>query len=74
MMFLYITGWIGWTGRSYLQSTRNAAKPTEKEIIIDVPLATQFMLSGFVWPFAAWQEFSSGKLLAPADEITVSPR
>nr|QUE28364.1 PsaF [Pseudoerythrocladia kornmannii] len=74
MMFLYITGWIGWTGRSYLQATRTASKPTEKEIIIDVPLATQFMLSGFVWPFAAWQEFSSGKLLAPADEITVSPR
>ena len=74
MMFLYITGWIGWTGRSYLQATKASKKPTEKEIIIDVPLASQFMLSGFIWPFAAWQEFSSGKLLAPADEITVSPR
>nr|QUE28741.1 PsaF [Porphyropsis coccinea] len=74
LMFLYITGWIGWTGRSYLKSTKTAKKPTEKEIIIDVPLATQFMLSGFVWPFAAWQEFSSGNLIANADEITISPR
>nr|YP_010337655.1 photosystem I subunit III [Sahlingia subintegra]UNJ17240.1 photosystem I subunit III [Sahlingia subintegra] len=74
LMFLYTTGWIGWTGRSYLKATRTAKNPTEKEIIIDVPLASQFMLSGFIWPFAAWQEFSSGNLLAPADEITVSPR
>lgn len=73
-MFLYTTGWIGWVGRSYLKASRTTSKPTEKEIIIDVPLALQFMLSGFLWPFAAWQEFSSGNLLASADEITVSPR
>nr|YP_010336892.1 photosystem I subunit III [Madagascaria erythrocladioides]UNJ16477.1 photosystem I subunit III [Madagascaria erythrocladioides] len=74
LMFLYTTGWIGWVGRSYLKASRADSKPTEKEIIIDVPLAVQFMLSGFLWPFAAWQEFSSGNLLASADEITVSPR
>ena len=45
-----------------------------KEIIIDVPVALSFVTTGFVWPFAAFKEFTSGKLIAPADEITVSPR
>jgi hypothetical protein len=27
-----------------------------------------------VWPFSAFKEFTSNKLIAPADEITVSPR
>nr|YP_010338756.1 photosystem I subunit III [Glaucosphaera vacuolata]UNJ18706.1 photosystem I subunit III [Glaucosphaera vacuolata] len=74
ILFLYITGWIGWVGRGYLQSVSNSGKGTEKEIIIDVPLALQFMSSGFLWPLAAWQELNSGKLLAKDDEITVSPR
>jgi photosystem I subunit 3 len=46
----------------------------EKEIIIDVPLALKFSASGFTWPLAAWQEFTSGKLLADNSDITVSPR
>nr|YP_010336309.1 photosystem I subunit III [Goniotrichopsis reniformis]UNJ14715.1 photosystem I subunit III [Goniotrichopsis reniformis] len=74
LLFLYITGWIGWVGRGYLQSISKTNKPTEKEIIIDVPLALKFMLSGFLWPLAALQELNSGKLLASQDEITVSPR
>nr|YP_010338445.1 photosystem I subunit III [Rhodaphanes brevistipitata]UNJ18395.1 photosystem I subunit III [Rhodaphanes brevistipitata] len=74
LLFLYITGWIGWVGRGYLQAVSKTNKPNEKEIIIDVPLALKYMLSGFLWPLAAWQELSSGKLLAPAEEITVSPR
>ncbi|CAM9245629.1 unnamed protein product [Ectocarpus sp. 4 AP-2014] len=74
MMFLYITGWIGWVGRSYLNTVSNTKNPTEKEIIIDVPLALKIMSSGFIWPISAWQEFTSGKFLAPDSEITVSPR
>lgn len=74
LLFLYITGWIGWVGRGYLQDVRKTSKPTEKEIIIDVPLALKYMLSGFIWPLAAWQELSTGKLVASKDEITVSPR
>ncbi|CAM9096649.1 unnamed protein product [Ectocarpus sp. 8 AP-2014] len=74
MMFLYITGWIGWVGRSYLNTVSNTTNPTEKEIIIDVPLALKIMSSGFIWPISAWQEFTSGKFLAPDSEITVSPR
>ncbi len=74
MMFLYITGWIGWVGRSYLNTVSSSSNPTEKEIIIDVPLALKIMSSGFIWPVSAWQEFTSGNFLASDSEITVSPR
>lgn len=74
LLFIYITGWIGWVGRGYLQAVANTKKPIEKEIIIDVPLALKFSASGFTWPLAAWQEFTSGKLLVSDDDITVSPR
>lgn len=74
LLFIYITGWIGWVGRGYLQAISSVNKPTEKEIIIDVPLALKFSLSGFIWPLAALQEFTSGNLLAADDDITVSPR
>jgi photosystem I subunit 3 len=72
--FLFIAGWIGWVGRSYVQYARGTDKPTEKEIIIDVPVALSFVTTGFVWPVAAFKEFTSGKLIAREDEITVSPR
>lgn len=74
LLFIYITGWIGWVGRGYLQAVANTKKPIEKEIIIDVPLALKFSSSGFTWPLAAWQEFTSGNLVASNDDITVSPR
>nr|YP_010986080.1 photosystem I reaction center subunit III [Polyopes affinis]WOL36998.1 photosystem I reaction center subunit III [Polyopes affinis] len=74
LLFIYITGWIGWVGRGYLQAVSTDSKPTQKEIIIDVPLALKFSVSGFIWPFAALQEFTSGKLLAIDEDITVSPR
>ena len=56
IFFLYIAGWIGWVGRSYVQFARGADKPTEKEIIIDVPVALSFVTTGFVWPFAAFSQ------------------
>ena len=74
LLFLYITGWIGWVGRGYLQAVAKTNKPTEKEIIIDVPLALKFSASGFTWPLAAWQEFTSGNLIESQENITVSPR
>lgn len=74
LLFIYITGWIGWVGRGYLQAISTVKKPVEKEIIIDVPLALKFSASGFTWPLAAWQEFTSGQLLVNNDDITVSPR
>jgi photosystem I subunit 3 len=74
VMFIYITGWIGWVGRKYLRSIASQDDSTQKEIIIDVPVALSIMTSGFNWPFSAWQEFTSGDLLASSEDITVSPR
>jgi photosystem I subunit 3 len=74
LLFLYITGWIGWVGRKYLRTVSEDPNATEKEIIIDVPLALKIMSTGFIWPISAWQEYISGKLLADVSEITVSPR
>nr|YP_002327477.1 photosystem I subunit III [Vaucheria litorea]ACF70894.1 PSI plastocyanin-binding subunit III [Vaucheria litorea] len=74
LMFIYITGWIGWVGRKYIRTISNLSNATEKEIIIDVPLALKIMSTGFIWPISAWQEYVSGNLLADVTEITVSPR
>ena len=48
--------------------------PSEREIIIDVPLALKVMTSGYIWPISAWQELTSGELIVSENEITVSPR
>ncbi len=74
LLFLYIAGWIGWVGRSYLISVRKEDNPEMKEVIIDVPRALPIMLSGFTWPLAAIKEFLSGELTAKEEEIPVSPR
>lgn len=74
VLFIYITGWIGWVGRKYLRAVSTAENSFENEIIINVPLAISFMSSGFLWPIESWKEFSSGELLANEDDITVSPR
>ena len=72
--FIYISGWIGWVGRKYLQTISTTQNPTEKEIIIDVPLALKIMTTGYVWPISAWQELISGDLVALNEDVTVSPR
>ena len=75
VMFLYITGWIGWVGRKYLRyASTQGNKSFENEIIINVPVAIKIMNSGFLWPVDAWKEFTSGDLLADDDDVTVSPR
>jgi|TARA_B110000967_G_scaffold206045_1_gene251859 photosystem I subunit 3 len=72
--FLYTAGWIGWSGRSYLQYSKKTDKPNENEIIINVPVAIGMMSASFLWPVAAWNELISGDLLVPGDQVTVSPR
>ena len=72
--FIYISGWIGWVGRKYLRAVSTTKNPAESEIIINVPLALKIMSTGYIWPISAWQELISGDLVAPKDEITVSPR
>ena len=72
--FLYIAGWIGWVGRKYVRAVSTTKNPTENEIIINVPLALKIMTTGYIWPISAWQELISNDLVAPKDEISVSPR
>lgn len=74
LLFLYVAGWIGWVGRSYLIAVRGDKDAEMKEIIIDVPLAVNKMLFGFAWPLQAFGELTSGKLTAKDSEITISPR
>jgi len=74
ILFLYIAGWIGWVGRSYLIAVRDEKNAEEKEIIIDVPLAIKCSLTGFAWPLAAAKDILSGEMFAKDNEITVSPR
>lgn len=74
ILFLYIAGWIGWVGRMYLIWAAKSGNQEEKEIIINVPKAVGFMLSGFTWPLMALKELGTGELLAKDDEIYVSPR
>ena len=72
--FIYISGWIGWVGRKYVRAVSTTKNPAESEIIINVPLALKIMTTGYIWPISAWQELVSGDLIAPTDEVTVSPR
>jgi photosystem I subunit III len=74
LLFLYIAGWIGWVGRAYVIAVRKEKNPAMSEIIINVPLALRFMLTGFAWPLAAFKEITTGEMFAKEEEITVSPR
>jgi photosystem I subunit III len=74
ILFLYIAGWIGWVGRAYLIAVRKLPNSEMKEVVIDVPLAFQIMLTGFTWPLAAIKELTSGELTAKDTEIPISPR
>lgn len=74
ILFLYITGWIGWSGRKYVRYASTTDNAFENEIIINVPVAISIMNSGFLWPIESWKEFTSGDLLAAENDVTVSPR
>jgi photosystem I subunit III len=74
VLFLYIAGWIGWAGRSYLIAVRSEKNPEDKEIILDLPLAVKCSLGGATWPLLAFKDMASGAMFAKEDEITVSPR
>ena len=72
--FLYIAGYIGYVGREYIKAVKADKKPTEKEIIIDVPFAIKLAFQGVGWPFRAIQELRAGTLTEDDSKITVSPR
>ena len=73
-LFLYIAGFIGYSGRSYLQANKKKATPEQGEIFIDPPLAIQSLGKGLLWPVLSVQELLSGELTAKDEEIPVSPR
>jgi len=68
--FLYITGWIGWTGREYLLRTKSKAK----EIYIDLPLFAQCSASGFAWPVRSWIDIVNGKFTVADEDLYYSGR
>jgi photosystem I subunit III len=74
IIFLYITGWIGWVGRKYLKYSNTTENSFENEIIINIPIAIKFITSGFLWPIESWKEFINKELIASNNEITISPR
>lgn len=73
-LFLYIAGWIGWSGRSYLVAIRKEGAGEEKELFIDIALFVSCMLKALMWPMLAIKEFLSGELVAKDDEIPISIR
>ncbi|WP_404789967.1 Photosystem I reaction center subunit III [Altericista sp. CCNU0014] len=74
IMFLYITGTIGWAGRSYLIAVRKGKDAAMSEIILNLPLAFSCTVAAGLWPLLALKEFTSGEMFAKDGEITVSPR
>ncbi|MEL6440308.1 MAG: Photosystem I reaction center subunit III [Cyanobacteria bacterium J06621_8] len=74
LMFLYIAGWIGWSGRSYLMTIRETDDSEMQEIMINVPIAISKMFAAAFWPLLATREIVKRKIYADKSEITVSPR
>ncbi|MFQ3584252.1 MAG: Photosystem I reaction center subunit III, partial [Cyanobacteriota bacterium] len=74
LLFLYIAGWLGWAGRSYLIAVRDGDNPEMKESSIDVPLALQCFLTALAWPVVAFKEIASGEIQAPEASVPISPR
>lgn len=74
LLFIYIAGFIGWSGRAYLQAAAKTSNPEEKEIFIDLGLAIPSFIKGLLWPLLVVQELLSGQLTAKDSEIPVSPR
>ncbi len=73
LLFLYMAGWIGWAGRSYMMAIRGKGSQM-KEIQIDPGLALSCALSAVKWPVDAVGEIRSGAMFADDSRITVSPR
>lgn len=73
-IFFYFAGFVGWSGRAYLIGSKQASKPEEAEIFIDIPLAIRSFTQGLLWPLLAVKEFNTGELTVKKSELSVSPR
>lgn len=74
ILFLYLAGWLGWAGRSYIQTVKKSDNPEYNEIQINVPLAVQSFAGALLWPLAAIKEIVSGEIQEDDKKIPVSPR
>lgn len=74
LLFLYLAGWLGWSGRNYLQSIHKNGINEYKEIQIDVPLAIQCFIGALFWPLIFVKELLSGELQEEDSKVPVSPR
>ena len=72
VMFIYITGIIGWSGREYVRSVRGQKKAAEYEIIIDTSLAWQCIKRGAAWPLHANREGKNGELRERDNNVTLN--
>jgi photosystem I subunit 3 len=72
--FIYVAGYIGTAGRTYLNEIKSRKNPQESEIIIDVPLATSIAFKSWAWPGQAFAEVTAGTLLEKDENVTTSPK
>ena len=70
--FIYITGIIGWSGRSYLIESRKIKNPWDNEIHIDFSLARRCVIKAAAWPALAEQEWRNGSLLKDDKEVSLN--
>jgi photosystem I subunit 3 len=71
---IYISGYIGWSGRSYLQDTKITDQPNNSDTLTDVPVVLGMISVSCLWSFAAWKELVSRDLLLSGQEVIVSTR
>lgn len=71
ILFLYISGWIGWSGRCYLCYSKKL-NLFEGEYIINVPIGLLVMFSAAFWPVGVWK--SRREFTVLDRDITTSPR
>ena len=72
VMFIYITGIIGWSGREYLRYAKTQKNAAEYEIIIDTDIAWQCLKKGAAWPLHANREGKNGDLREKDNNVSLN--
>ena len=72
VLFIYIAGIIGWSGREYLIESKKTKNPAELEIIIDLDLARKCLVKGDQWPLLANKQGRNGDLREKDNNITLN--
>ena len=72
VLFIYIAGIIGWSGREYLIESKKTKDPADMEIIIDLKLARRCLVKGAQWPLLANRQGRNGDLREKDKNITVN--